>query len=79
MRMRQSITDFEHQLAEQARAERERRRRMVTTAERRAAARERQRVHKHGTVRFLVLCLVLLLTAALVTVGMFQALYLVMG
>jgi hypothetical protein len=79
MRMRQSISEIEEQFAEQAREERARRERMVRTAQRRAWARHRDRTHKHGTVRFLVLCLVLLGTAVLVTVAMFQALYVVMG
>ena len=77
--MRQSINELEEQFAEQAEAERARRARMVHTAQRRALARRRERSHKRGTVRFLLLCLVLLATAVLVTVAMFQALYWVMS
>jgi hypothetical protein len=36
-------------------------------------------VHKHGSARFVLLVLVLLGTAALVTVAMFKTLYVVMG
>jgi len=36
-------------------------------------------VHKHGSMRFALLVLVLLATAALVTVAMFKTLYVVMG
>jgi cell division septal protein FtsQ len=79
MRMRQSITELERSFHEQMRAEQARRERLVREAERRQLARRRERVHKRGRARFLALCLVLLGTAVLVTVAMFQALYLVMG
>ena len=79
MRMRQSFTEIEEQLAQQTRADRERREALIRQAERRAQARQRDRVHKRGSLRFAMLCLVLLGTAVLVTVVMFQALYWVMG
>jgi cell division septal protein FtsQ len=79
MRMQQSLGELEEQLARQTREERERRERMIRDAERRALARERQRVHKRGSLRFAALVLVLLGTAVLVTIVMFQALYWVMG
>jgi hypothetical protein len=39
----------------------------------------RQRQHKHGSVRFWMLALTLVVTAVLVTVAMFETLYYVMG
>lgn len=79
MRMRQSITELEQAFAEQMHADRERRERLVRAAERRQSARQRERVHRRGRTRFVTLIVVLLATAVLVTVAMFQALYLVMG
>ena len=48
-------------------------------AEVRAQRRQVEHVHKRGTLRFWLLVLVLLATAVLVTVAMFQTPYLVMG
>ena len=45
----------------------------------RTAARHRERRHKRGSMRFGLLVLILLATAVLVTVAMFQTLYFVMG
>jgi len=41
--------------------------------------RQIERVHKHGTARFVLLVLALIATAVIVTIAMFQTLYLVMG
>ena len=45
----------------------------------RSTKRRIQRSHKKGSLRFVVLVLVLLATAALVTVAMFRALYILLG
>ena len=45
----------------------------------RSSKRHIERRHKAGSARFVILVLVLLATAALVTVAMFRALYIVMG
>jgi isoaspartyl peptidase/L-asparaginase-like protein (Ntn-hydrolase superfamily) len=78
-RLRQSSAAFEEALAEQMEAERRRAEQVRRRAMQRAAQRRRQRVQRHGTVRFIALVLMLVATAALVTVGMFQLLFLVMG
>ena len=64
---------------EEAEADRLRRERIYREAEQRLDTRRRDRVHKHGSMRFVLLVLVLLATAALVTVAMFKTLYVVMG
>ena len=79
MKMRQDLASFERAFVEEAEADRVRRERIYRQAEQRAHARRRERVHKHGSLRFTLLVLVLLATAALVTVAMFKTLYIVMG
>ena len=79
MRMRQSIADIESAFYEEIEEDRVRRERLHRSAVRRTRQRELDRVHKRGSMRFVLLVLTLLTTAALVTVAMFQALYYVMG
>jgi hypothetical protein len=79
MRMRQSIADFEDAFVEEIAEDRERREELARHAQKRAARRRVQRQYKHGTLRFVALVLVLLATAVLVTVAMFETLYRVMG
>ncbi len=45
----------------------------------RSQQRRLEQTHKQGTARFIVLVLVLIATAVIVTVAMFQTLYVVMG
>ncbi len=77
--MRQSIADIESAFYEEIEEDRVRRERLHRTAVKRTRQRELDRVHKRGSMRFVLLVLTLLATAALVTVAMFQALYYVMG
>lgn len=79
MRMRQSFAQFERAFVEDMQAERRRRDELRRAAALRSRERQLARTHKRGTLRFLLLVLVLVATAVLVTVAMFQALYLVMG
>jgi hypothetical protein len=79
MRMRQSLAEIESAFTEQIEEERERAARQHREAILREHRRHVERTHKRGTVRFTILVLTLLATAALVTVAMFQALYYVMG
>ncbi len=79
MRMRQSFAQFERAFVEDMQADRRRRDELRREAALRSRERQLARTHKHGTARFVVLCLVLIATAVLVTIAMFQALYLVMG
>ena len=79
MRMRQSFAQFEEAFLEESQADALRRERLRREAAVRSRDRQLQRVHKRGTLRFVLLVLTLIATAVLVTVAMFQALYLVMG
>jgi hypothetical protein len=78
-RLRQTQASFEEAFAEQAEEDRQRAEELRRRALQRTAARRRERRHKRGSMRFGLLVLILLGTAVLVTVAMFQALYLVMG
>ena len=77
--MRQSFAQFERAFVEDMQADRVRREQLRREAAVRARQRQLARTHKRGTLRFAVLVLTLIATAVLVTVAMFQALYLVMG
>jgi membrane glycosyltransferase len=79
MRMRQSFAQFEQAFLEESQADAARRERLRREAAARSRDRQLQKVHKRGTLRFFVLVLTLIATAVLVTVAMFQALYMVMG
>lgn len=77
--MRQSIAELERQFVEDAVDDRERAEMRRRQAERRTEARKREQRHKRGSLRYVLLIIILLGTAVLVTVAMFQTLYLVMG
>ena len=77
--MRQSFAQFEEAFLEESQADAQRRERLRREAAVRSRDRQLQRVHKRGTMRFTLLVLTLIATAVLVTVAMFQVLYLVMG
>jgi cell division septal protein FtsQ len=79
MRMRQSLADIEEAFFEEINEDRERRERLRRHAEQRARHRRVARTHRHGTLRFALVMVVLLATAVVVTMAMFRALYLVMG
>jgi hypothetical protein len=79
MRMRQSLSQFEQAFVEEAQADVARGERLRRQAAVRARERDMARTHKRGTLRFVALVLTLIATAVLVTVAMFQALYMVMG
>jgi hypothetical protein len=78
-RLRQSRAAFEQAFAEQMEAERRRAEEVRRRALQRSHQRRRERVHRNGTARFVALVLMLVATAVLVTIGMFQLLFLVMG
>jgi len=78
-KMRQSLNQFERAFLEETQADRIRREALRRQAVQRARQRQVERVHKHGQARFWVLVLVLLATAVLVTIAMFETLYYVMG
>ena len=79
MKMRQSIAEWERAFVKEVTLDRHRRDSLRRTSEQRAFKREVQRRHKRGSVRFVLLVLTLMLTAAVVTVVMFRTLYLLLG
>jgi hypothetical protein len=79
MKMRQSLADWERAFVKEASLDRHRRDSLRRTTERRAFKRDLERRHKRGSVRFALLVLTLVLTAAIVTVVMFRTLYLLLG
>jgi hypothetical protein len=79
MRMRQSLAEIERAFAREITLDRHRRASLRRTAEQRAIKREVERRHKRGSVRFLLLVLTLMMTAAIVTVVMFRTLYLLLS
>jgi hypothetical protein len=79
MKMRQSLAEWEKAFAKEAHLDRRRRASLRRTAEQRALKREVDRRHKRGSMRFALLVLTLVMTAAIVTVAMFRTLYLLLG
>jgi membrane glycosyltransferase len=77
--MRQSLAEFERAFHEETHEDRVRRESLRRKAVIRAQQRRIERTHKHGTARFVVLVLMLIATAVIVTIAMFQTLYVVMG
>jgi hypothetical protein len=79
MRMRRSLSELEREFHREVSLERHRRASLRRTAQHRTLKRETERRHKHGSIRFFVLVLTLILTAVIVTVVMFRTLYLLLG
>ena len=79
MRMRRSLDELEEAFAEESVEDRERREDLARSIEERSRRRELERVHKHGSIRFALVLLLLLTTAVVVTIAMFETLYYVMG
>ena len=79
MRMRQSIAEIEDAFFEEIEDDRERRERLRKRSQRRQMERQAKRRHRHGTMRFVLLVLVLLGTAVFVTWAMFATLYYVLS
>jgi hypothetical protein len=79
MKMKQSLAEFEQAMARELSLDRRRRDSLRRTAEQRTLKREVERRHKRGSVRFVLLVLTLILTAAIVTAVMFRTLYLLLG
>ncbi len=73
------MPSWKQAFAEELAVDRARAERAMRETNLRQRARHIERTHKHGTVRFFVLVGVLLATAVLVTVAMFETLYYVMG
>jgi hypothetical protein len=79
MKMRQSLAQLEQAFFEETVLDRTRRERLRETAAQRSRRRQLERVHKHGSMRFAMLALALVVTAVAVTIAMFETLYYVMG
>ncbi len=79
MRMRRSLAELERAFVEESQEDRDRRDALRQAAIERSRQRHVERRHRHGSVRFAVLVLVLIGTAAGVTIGMFKVLYMVMA
>jgi hypothetical protein len=77
--MRQSLADIERAFVEESQEDRERRHELRQAAIDRARRRTIQRRHRSGSVRFVLLVLVLIATAVGVTIGMFEILFIVLG
>ncbi|HEY2571829.1 MAG TPA: hypothetical protein VGI27_10160 [Solirubrobacteraceae bacterium] len=79
MKMRQSLSEWEQAFVKEISLDRHRRDSLRRTAEQRTLKRQVDRRHKRGSMRFALLVLTLILTAAIVTVVMFRTLYLLLG
>ena len=73
------MREFEDAFLEQTEADRQRREEMTRATTIRTHTRRLEKQHKHGTLRFVLLVLLLIATAVVVTVAMFETLYMVMG
>ena len=79
MRMRRSLAQLEQAFYEETALDRSRREQLARAAQRRIRQRELRKIHKRGSIRYALLVLTLIATAIIVTVAMFETLYLVMG
>jgi membrane glycosyltransferase len=78
-KMRQSLDEFERAFVEETHVDRVRRESLRRKAVLRSRQRNIDRVHKRGTARFIMLVLMIIATAVVVTIAMFQTLAYVMG
>jgi hypothetical protein len=79
MKMRQTLDEFEQKFVEEVYADRRRQDAAIKRTEQRNRSRHAQRTKRGGNMRFLLLVLAILATAAIVTIVMFRMLYVVMG
>lgn len=79
MRMRQSLSQWEHDFRHEAELDRNRRESLRREAVRRSRQRTHQRARKRSSMRYWVLVLSLLATAVIVTAVMFETLYLLLS
>ena len=79
MRMRQSIAHLERRFEENFEQEAAEHEELLVEVHERRFQRHREKTHKHGSARFALLLLILVGTAVLVTLAMFQTLYWMMG
>ena len=79
MRMRESLAQLERAFVDEIEQDRLKAERLRREAERRTRQRQLAKTHKRGSMRFGLLYLILVATAVLVTIAMFETLYYVMG
>jgi membrane glycosyltransferase len=79
MRMRQSLAQIEQEFRHEAELDRNQRERLRRHAVRRSRLRTHEREKKRSSVRYWVLVLSLIATAVIVTIAMFETLYLLLG
>ena len=79
MKMRQSLAQIEQEFLHETQADRSRQESLRKQAVRRSRVRAVQRERKRGSTRYWVLVLSMVLTALLVTAGMFASLYLLLS
>ncbi len=79
MRMRQSLAQIEQEFRHEAELDRTQRERLRRHAVRRSRLRTHEREKKRSSVRYWVLVLSLIATAVIVTIAMFETLYLLLG
>jgi hypothetical protein len=79
MKMRQSLAQLERAFIEESQVDRARREALRRQAVARSRRRQIDKVQKHSTLRFVALVVTLIATAVIVTVAMFQTLYIVLG
>jgi hypothetical protein len=79
MRMRQSLAELERAFVEESLEDRDRGDALRQAAIARSRRRTVDRRHRQGSMRYVVLVLVLIATAVAVTIGMFEILYMVMA
>jgi hypothetical protein len=75
MKMRQSLAQLEQEFRHETQLDRSRRETLRRHAVRRSRLRTHERKRKRSSTRYWVLILSLILTAAIVTVAMFETLY----
>jgi hypothetical protein len=79
MKMRQSLAQLEQEFLHETQQDRGRREFLRKQAVRRSRVRAVQRQRKRGSMRYWVLVLSMVLTALIVTAGMFESLYLLLS
>ena len=79
MKMRQSLAQLEQEFLHETQRDRSRRETLRKQAVRRSRVRAVQRERKRGSMRYWVLVLSMVLTAVIVTAGMFASLYLLLS
>jgi hypothetical protein len=79
MKMRQSLAQIEEEFLYETQRDRSRQEKLRKQAVRRSRVRAVRRERKRGSMRYWLLVFSMVLTAVIVTAGMFASLYLLLG